>query len=296
MYKGRIRFDVPMLWVMGFLFTFTLGGMTGVLLSIPPADFIVHNSLFLVAHFHNTIIGGVVFGVMAALTFWWPKMFGFTLNKRLGQATFWCWLIGFWTAFMPLYILGFMGMTRRMSTIGTDHLEWGPYLHVAFIGALIIGTGILLTIVNIAWSFIQHKKQNDPTGDPWNGRTLEWSIASPAPFYNFAKLPQITSVDQFWYDKQQNKAWPEYDTYEKIHMPKNRMLGILLTGLLFIVGFSMIWYIWWLAFLALLATIAVFVISSFRTDHDYYVQPETIEALEKEHLRAVRQYQALGEH
>ena len=296
MYRGRIRFEVPMLWVMGFLFTFTLGGMTGVLLSIPPADFIVHNSLFLVAHFHNTIIGGVVFGIMAALTFWWPKMFGFKLNDRLGRATFWCWLIGFWTAFMPLYILGFMGMTRRMNTIGLGHPEWAPYLHVAFVGALIIGLGILLTIVNIAWSFIQHKKQNDPTGDPWNARTLEWSLASPPPFYNFSHLPEVTTVDQFWYDKQQNKAWPDHKSYEEIHMPKNRAIGLVMTGMLFIMAFAVIWHIWWLAVLGLVGAIAAFIVGSFCTDHDYYVKPGTIQANEVAHLQAVRKFQAVGSH
>ena len=291
MYKGKIRFEVPMLWAVGFLITFTIGGMTGVLLSIPPADFVVHNSLFLVAHFHNTIIGGVVFGLMAGLTYWWPKMFGYKLNDKLGRASFWCWFWGFWLAFVPLYILGFMGMTRRMNTIGLDHPEWTPYLHVAFFGAVVIAAGIGLTILNIAVSIKNRKQNMDVTGDPWGGRTLEWSISSPAPFYNFAKLPEINDIDQFWYDKEHGKAYPSDVKYEEIHMPKSRTIGVVMTVLLTAGSFGVIWHMWWLAVLGLVGTIVALIVSSFNTKHDYYVDVDTITKTENEHLKAVREYQ-----
>lgn len=294
MYKGKIRFEVPMLWAVGFLVTFTVGGMTGVLLSIPPADFVVHNSLFLVAHFHNTIIGGVVFGLMAGLTFWWPKMFGFKLNDKLGRASFWCWFWGFWLAFVPLYILGFMGMTRRMNTIGLDHPEWAPYLHVAFIGAVVIAAGIGLTVLNILWSikvYLTDKSNVDVTGDPWDGRTLEWSISSPAPFYNFAKLPQVKDVDQFTYDKENGLAYKTDNQYAEIHMPKNRTIGVVMAGLLTVCGFAIIWHIWWLVVVSFVATIAAFIISSFNTKHDYYVDVDTVRTTEDAHLKRVRDYQ-----
>ena len=291
MYKGKIRFEVPMLWAVGFLVTFTVGGMTGVLLSIPPADFVVHNSLFLIAHFHNTIIGGVVFGLMAGLHFYWPKMFGYKLNDKLGRASFWCWFWGFWLAFVPLYILGFMGMTRRMNTIGLDHPEWTPYLHVAFFGAVVIAAGIGLTVLNILLSIKNHKKNRDVTGDPWQGRTLEWSLSSPPPFYNFAKLPEINDIDQFWYDKEHGKAYQTDGKYEEIHMPKNRTIGVVMTVLLTASAFGVIWHMWWLAALGLAGTIVSLIVSSFNTKHDYYVDVETISKTENAHLTAVREYQ-----
>ena len=291
MYKGKIRFEVPMLWAVGFLVTFTVGGMTGVLLSIPPADFVVHNSLFLIAHFHNTIIGGVVFGLMAGLHFYWPKMFGFKLGDKLGRASFWCWFWGFWLAFVPLYILGFMGMTRRMNTIGLDHPEWTPYLHVAFFGAVVIAAGIGLTVLNILLSIKNHKKNRDVTGDPWQGRTLEWSLSSPPPFYNFAKLPEINDIDQFWYDKEHGKAYQTDGKYEEIHMPKNRTIGVVMTVLLTASAFGVIWHMWWLAALGLAGTIVSLIVSSFNTKHDYYVDVETISKTENAHLTAVREYQ-----
>ncbi|UOO93056.1 cytochrome o ubiquinol oxidase subunit I [Vitreoscilla stercoraria] len=294
MYKGKIRFEVPMLWAVGFLVTFTVGGMTGVLLSIPPADFVVHNSLFLVAHFHNTIIGGVVFGLMAGLTFWWPKMFGFKLNDRLGRASFWCWFWGFWLAFVPLYILGFMGMTRRMNTIGLDHPEWAIYLHIAFVGAVVIAIGIGLTVLNILWSikvYLTDKSNADVTGDPWGGRTLDWATSSPPPFYNFAKLPEINDIDQFWYDKEHGKAYPSNVKYEEIHMPKNRTVGVVMAGLLTVFGFAFVWHIWWLVAVSLIATIGAFIISSFNTKHDYYVDVDTVKKTEEAQLKRVREYQ-----
>src|SRR5271169_5959991 len=200
LYGGRIRFTVPIYWTIGFMVTFAIGGMTGVLQAVPPADFVLHNSLFLIAHFHNVIIGGVVFGVMAGINYWFPKAFGFTLNERLGIAVFWCWLVGFYLAFMPLYVLGLMGMTRRLQHIADP--SWRPLLLVAEAGAVVIFAGILCQIAQLYVSIRTRESRRDLTGDPWNGRTLEWSTSSPPPAYNFAVLPKVETIDAFWHMKQ----------------------------------------------------------------------------------------------
>src|SRR5258707_188703 len=194
-YGGRIRFTVPIYWAIGFMVTFVIGGMTGVLMAIPPADFVLHNSLFLIAHFHNVIIGGVVFGVMAGYTYWFPKAFGFTLDERLGKASFWCWFIGFWLAFTPLYVLGLMGATRRMQHYNDPN--WQPYMLVALLGAVVIFCGIVLTIVQLVYSIKTRDQRRDVTGDPWDGRTLEWATLSPPPHFNFAVLPDVHGVEAY---------------------------------------------------------------------------------------------------
>src|SRR5277367_6249219 len=196
LYGGQIRFTVPILWSIGFMVTFVVGGMTGLLMAVPPADFVLHNALFLVAHFHNVIIGGVLFGAMAGYNYWFPKAFGFTLDKRLGLVSFWCWLIGFYLAFMPLYVLGLLGMTRRLQHY--DNLDWRPWLVVAALGVVVILCGIVATIAQLVISIRTRESRRDLTGDPWNGRTLEWSTSSPPPAYNFAVLPRVETIDAFW--------------------------------------------------------------------------------------------------
>jgi cytochrome o ubiquinol oxidase subunit I len=248
LFRGRIRFEVPVLWALGFMVTFVIGGLTGVLLAVPPADFVLHNSLFLVAHFHNVIIGGVLFGAMAGYQYWFPKAFGFTLDKRLGAVSFWCWLVGFYLAFMPLYIVGLLGMTRRMQHYAD--LRWQPYLIAAEIGALIILCGIVATIAQLVVSIRTRTQRRDLSGDPWNGRTLEWSTASPPPAYNFAILPQVESLDAFWAMKQRGPAVPA-ERYESIEMPGNSANGFVTAFFAVLTGFALIWHIWWLAILGL---------------------------------------------
>ena len=286
MYKGRVEYSVPILWTIAFLVTFTIGGMTGVLLAIPGADFLLHNSLFLVAHFHNTIIAGALFGYFAGLYYWFPKVFGFKLNERLGQYSFWCWLIGFFLAFMPLYMLGFMGMTRRLNQ--HDNPAWEPYLNVAFVGALFILAGIIFLLLQLFVSVRQRHQNRDLTGDPWDARTLEWATSSPPPFYNFAKVPTVDSLDAFHEAKKRGLPPPPAQ-YEPIHMPRNTGVPFIVNVWILLLCFALIWHIWWLAAGSLLATIVTFIVRSYDEDIDYYVPAEEVKRIESAHLATVAQ-------
>ncbi|MFT5235953.1 MAG: cytochrome o ubiquinol oxidase subunit 1 [Shewanella sp.] len=281
-YRGRLRLTVPVLWTLGFMTTFTIGGMTGVLLALPGADYVLHNSLFLIAHFHNTLIGGAVFGYLAGFTYWFPKAMGFKLNERLGKAAFWCWQVGFYAAFMPLYVLGFLGMTRRISQ--TDNPDWNIWIYFAAVGAFIIFVGIILQFVQLYVSFRDREQNLDTTGDPWNGHTLEWSTASPPQFYNFAKDPQVSDIDCFTDMKEKGEAYQRYETYEPIHMPKNTACGILMALCITAAGFAAIWHILWLAIAGMLGAFVVFLFRAYSNDHDYYVQPEEVALIENAHL------------
>src|SRR5580693_6643844 len=284
LYGGKLRFSVPIYWTLGFMVTFVIGGMTGVLMAIPPADFVLHNSLFLIAHFHNVAIGGVIFGVMAGYNYWFPKAFGFTLNERLGKAVFWCWFFGFYLAFMPLYVLGLMGATRRMQHYSNTH--WQPLMLVALAGALLILLGIALTGVQLAVSIRQRERNRDVTGDPWNGRTLEWSTASPPPAWNFPRLPQVERADAFWAMKQQRGTAQDRNvkrTYETIHIPRNNPTGFFLAFFAVLLGFSLIWRIWWGAELGLLGAIVVGLVQAWRTDGEIEVPAEKVAAFERLH-------------
>ncbi|GGA02481.1 cytochrome o ubiquinol oxidase subunit I [Dyella caseinilytica] len=278
MYGGRIRFASPVLWTIGFMVTFTIGGMTGVLMAVPPADFVLHNSLFLIAHFHNVIIGGVVFGCFAGLTYWFPKAFGFQLHEGLGKAAFWCWFVGFYLAFMPLYALGFMGMTRRMNHY--DNPAWLPYLLVAECGAVFILIGILLQITQLVWSIRKRDQLSKDARDPWDGRTLEWSTTSPPPAYNFALLPKANELDAYWEAKQSADASSQ-KVYESIEIPKNSGLGFMMSFFAVIGGFGMIWHIWWMGILALLAFIVLVAWRSWDEDDEYELTPSDIARLER---------------
>jgi len=258
LFGGRVVFRTPVLFSIGFMVTFVIGGMTGVLLAVPPVDFVLHNSVFLVAHFHNVIIGGVIFGALAGYNYWFPKAFGFTLDERWGKASFWCWLIGFYLAFMPLYVLGLMGMTRRLQHIADP--SWRPLLLVAEAGAVVIFLGILCQIAQLYVSIRTRESRRDLTGDPWNGRTLEWATSSPPPPYNFAVLPRVETIDAFWEMKRRGLTAAE-PAYETIEMPRNSPIGIVIAFFAVLSGFALIWHIWWLAILALLAiavTVMVF--------------------------------------
>ena len=284
MYRGRLRITVPVLWTLGFMVTFTIGGMTGVLLAIPGADYVLHNSLFLIAHFHNTIIGGAVFGYLAGFAFWFPKAMGFKLDESWGRRSFWCWLIGFFVAFMPLYVLGFLGMTRRLNH--TNNPDWNIWLYIAACGAVIIMFGILFQVVQLVVSFKNREQLDDTTGDPWNGHTLEWASASPPQYYNFAKIPHVDDIDAWTDMKEKGLAYKQEASYSPIHMPKNTSAGVLMSAALTTFCFAMIWHIWWLAAFGLLGAIAVFIKRCYTSDVDYYVQPDEIVELETAHNTA----------
>jgi cytochrome o ubiquinol oxidase subunit 1 len=288
MYRGRIRFATPMLWFMGFIFLFTIGGVAGVVLAVPSIDYQLHNSLFLVAHFHMMIVSGVLFGYFAGISYWFPKVTGFRLNERLGKYTFWCWSIGFLIAFMPLYVLGFMGATRRL-----DHYNaatgYQPFFIVAGIGALIIAVGVGFQILQFIVSFLQRNDNLDLTGDPWDGRTLEWSTASPAPFYNFAVLPEVTERDAFWLSKHSIET-AEPIEYKDIIMPKNTPVGMYVAGFAFLFGFAAVWHIWWLFIVALLGGILTIIIRTNDEDSEYVVP--AAEIAENEARLAVRKQNA----
>lgn len=284
-YRGRLRLTVPVLWTLGFMVTFTIGGMTGVLLALPGADYVLHNSLFLIAHFHNTIIGGAVFGYLAGFAYWFPKATGFHLNERLGKASFWCWQIGFYVAFMPLYVLGFMGMTRRINHI--DNPAWNVWIYLAAVGACIIMVGIILQFIQLYVSIRDRDQNRDTTGDPWNGHTLEWSTASPPQFYNFAKLPQVDDIDAFTDAKEKGVAYQRQKHYQAIHMPKNTPSGILMALGITAAGFAAIWHILWLAIVGLVGAFVVFLFRAYNNDVDYYVQPDEVARIENAHLNNV---------
>ncbi|MCA9333192.1 cbb3-type cytochrome c oxidase subunit I [Candidatus Saccharibacteria bacterium] len=262
MYKGRVRMSQSMIWFIGFLFTFTLGGMTGVILSIPPADFQLHNSLFLVAHFHNMVIGGVVFGYMAGLTYWFPKMFGFKLHEGLGKAAAWSWIIGFLVAFIPIYMLGLMGGTRRFEKFDPS-LGYHPLFVVAGIGVVIIGIGVVLQVTQLIYSILNNKKLADKTGDPWDGRTLEWSVSSPAPEYNFARLDEVNYRDEYW----ERKKTPAADLvkYKDIEIPKGSPIGMFIGIFAYLFAMAVIWHIAWIAALSIVI-ISAFVVARLNDD------------------------------
>jgi cytochrome o ubiquinol oxidase subunit 1 len=287
MYKGRIRFTVPMMWTVGFMLTFVIGGMTGVMLAVPPADFVLHNSLFLIAHFHNVIIGGVVFGLFAGINYWFPKAFGFTLDEFWGKVSFWCWLVGFWVAFTPLYIMGFMGVTRRMNHFDDPSLQ--IYFIVAAIGALIIAAGIGAFLVQIGVSVLNRKKLRDVTGDPWGGRTLEWATSSPPPDYNFAFTPVVHDSDS-WADMKANQYQRPLKGFVDIHMPKNTGAGFIISALAFAFGFAMVWSMWLPAALSFAAMLVAIIVHTFNYKRDYYINADEVNRTEEAHTRLLESH------
>jgi cytochrome o ubiquinol oxidase subunit 1 len=282
MYGGRVRFETPMLWSLGFIFTFCIGGLTGVLLAVPPADFLTHNSMFLVAHFHNVIVGGVVFAVFAAFEFWFPKAFGFRLHPAWGKAAFWFAFIGFWVTFTPLYILGLEGMTRRLQHINVA--AWRPLLYVSVAGVAILILGVVAQVIQLVVSIKDRDKLRDVTGDPWDGRSLEWATPSPPPFFNFAVMPNVEGEEAYWgiklraVETQQLSPEPEY---KPIEMPVNSPVGVYTAFFAFVFGFAMIWHIWWLAIVAFIAAYAGFVVFAWRDVHEFHVPAEEVARVDR---------------
>ncbi|WP_211452981.1 cytochrome o ubiquinol oxidase subunit I [Collimonas antrihumi] len=282
MYRGRIRFEVPMLWTIGFMITFVIGGMTGVLLAVPPADFVLHNSLFLIAHFHNVIIGGVLFGMFAGINFWFPKAFGYKLDDFWGKCSFWFWTIGFYVAFMPLYVLGLMGVTRRLGHFEDPSLQ--IWFQIAAVGAVLIALGIGSFVVQLIVSYRNREALRDTTGDPWGGRTLEWSTSSPPPDYNFAFTPKVYDNDA-WHDMKSQGYTRPLDGFTAVHMPKNTAAGIIIAGLAAACGFALIWQMWLVAGLGFAALVAAVITHTFNYNRDYYISADEVVRTEGERTR-----------
>ncbi|KAB0632410.1 cytochrome o ubiquinol oxidase subunit I [Burkholderia stagnalis] len=284
MYRGRVEFTAPVMWTIGFMVTFTLGGMTGVMLAIPGADFVLHNSLFLIAHFHNTIIGGVVFGYFAGVHFWFPKVFGFKLDEKFGKRAFWCWLAGFYVAFMPLYVLGFMGMTRRLNHY--DNPAWQPWLLVAAFGVVLIALGVVCQVASVwvGWRNRHLPQYRDATGDPWNGRTLEWATSSPPAVYNFAVTPNVHELDELAYRKAKGLGLGlgKNVKYEDIHMPSNTSAGLFVGVFSLLLGFALVWHIWWLAIAGLVGIVATVVLYSAQDNEGYFIPADTVRKIEEQ--------------
>jgi len=290
MFAGRIRFATPMLWSIGFMITFIIGGLTGVLVAVPPADFLLHNSLFLVAHFHNVIIGGVLFGAFAGYTYWFPKAFGFRLDERLGMAAFWLWLVGFYVAFMPLYAVGFLGMTRRMQHY--DVAEWRPWLMIASVGAIMITVAIAVQVMQLVVSIRNREALRDLTGDPWDGRSLEWATPSPPPVFNFPVLPHVTGEDAYWAMKRRarQEAGARHETdYQPIEMPRNSPTGFVCAFFATVMGFALIWHIWWMVIAGFIGAFATFVVFAWRDHDEYEIPADEVARIDRANLIARRE-------
>lgn len=278
MYKGRIRFELPMMWTVAFMATFAIGGMTGVLLAVPPADFVLHNSLFLIAHFHNVIIGGVVFAMFAGINYWFPKAFGYKLDRTWGVRSFWLWLVGFWVAFTPLYVLGLMGVTRRVSHFEDQSLQ--IWFVIAAVGAAMIAAGIGCFLIQLVVSFLKREQLRDVTGDPWDGRTLEWATSSPPPNYNFAFTPVVHEIDAWWDMKKHGYKRP-LSGFKPIHMPANTGAGVVISGLSLVFGFALIWHMWLLAAVSFAAVVLASIIHTFNYKRDFYIPAAEVAATEE---------------
>jgi cytochrome aa3-600 menaquinol oxidase subunit I len=280
MYRGKIEFTTPMLWSLGFIVNFVVGGVTGVMLAMAAADYQYHNTYFLVSHFHYVLIAGTVFACFAGLIFWYPKMFGYKLNERIGKWVFWLFTIGFNICFMPQYFLGLDGMPRRVYTYSAES-GWGPLNMVSTIGGFLMGIAFLVLVYNMYYSFRYAKRET--TGDAWNGRTLEWSTPSAMPpFYNFAKTPVVDSLDHFWKAKQANKVEKlTAKDIKPIHMPSNSGVPFIMGGFFFVAGFGAVFGWMWMAALGLVGVFGTLFYRSFEYNDGYYVSPEEIIETEK---------------
>jgi cytochrome o ubiquinol oxidase subunit 1 len=287
MYGGTLRFDTPMLWALGFLVTFVIGGVTGVLLAVPPADFLLHNSMFLVAHFHNVIIAGVLFAAFAGVSYWFPKAFGFRLDEAWGKAAFWLGIAGFYAVFMPLYVVGLLGMTRRLQHY--DVAAWRPWILMASAGVLVMLAGAVCQVIQMVVSIRRREALRDETGDPWNGRSLEWATASPPPSFNFAVLPRVHGEEPYWEMKrraieaQQLASEPDY---HPIEMPRNSPTGFISAFFCTLAGFALVWHIWWLLAFGLACAYGVFVWFAWRDEGHVVIPASEVAAEDRERRRA----------
>ncbi len=285
MFRGRVRFSVPMLYSLAFMVLFTIGGLTGILLANPAIDYQVHNSVFLVAHFHNMLIPGVLYGMIAAYTYWFPKAFGFQLDEWWGRVSCGCWVTGFCLAFLPLYPLGLMGMPRRSQEFFEP--AYLPFTIVAGIGALFLLAALASLFIQLVVSVRRRAELAVPAGDPWNGRTLEWGIPCPAPEYNFAVLPIVDARDAFHAAKKDGTAYPAHRFYSPIELPKNSGVGVVFGLALAAASFGLIWWMWWLVVAGGLVALGALVARSFNLDTMRVIPAEEIRRQDEAFLALV---------
>jgi cytochrome o ubiquinol oxidase subunit 1 len=287
LWGGRIRFTAPMIYLCGFFVLFTIGGLSGVILASPTLDYQLHNSQFLVAHFHNVIIPGVLFGILAGIHIWFPKIYGFRLMESLSRITAFLWAIGFILAFMPLYQTGMMGMTRR--TVAYEDPALVPWMIVSGIGSLILGLAFLSILLTIFVSVLNRKKLAVPFGDPWDGRTLEWWTPAPTPEWNFAVLPKVDGLDAFTEAKAKGTAYQPIDKYEDIEMPANTYYGLIIAAMASGFGFGLVWHMWWLAIASLLGAIATAIIYAFLPQKHNVIPAAEVREIDEAWRRAARE-------
>lgn len=292
MYRGRIRLGVPMVYALGFVMLFVIGGLTGIQLANPTISYQVHNTLFLVAHFHNMLVPGLLFGMLAGYTFWFPKVFGFRLDDRCGYAAAICWVVGFVLVFFPLYAVGLMGMTRR--TFDYSAAAFQPWMIVSAVGGGVVLAGFLLLVVQLVVSVRQRERLAVPAGDPWDGRSLEWSLPSPPPEWNFAVLPQVAARDDFARRKATCGVEEEAVVYDDIELPKNTLQGPAYAVLGTIFGSAMVWHVWWLAASSALAMVGLVIGRSFQSDLTRTVPAAEVAAADRAFRSRWRETPAVG--
>jgi cytochrome o ubiquinol oxidase subunit 1 len=282
MFRGEVRFTPSMLLSIAFMMTFVIGGFTGIILATPPLDYMVHNTLFLVAHFHNMLIPGLLYGLIAGYMYWFPKAFGFRLNERWGRISVACWIVGFYLAFMPLYVLGAAGMARRTQEVFDPAFR--PWLLIALFGAFVLFAGLVTLFVQLAVSILERDANRVPVGDPWDARGLEWSIASPPPEWNFATIPHVSGRDAFHWRKRSNGAYRPADHYRDIALPKESACGVIIGVAAAVVGFGLIWRIWWMAALFFAVIFATAIARSFMRDVTRIIPAAEVEAVDRKWL------------
>ncbi|MDM5201497.1 cytochrome aa3 quinol oxidase subunit I [Fictibacillus enclensis] len=281
MYKGKISFTTPMLWSLGFIVNFVIGGVTGVMLAMAAADYQYHNTYFLVAHFHYVLIAGTVFSCFAGLVFWYPKMFGYKLNERIGKWVFWVFNIGFNVCFIPQFILGLDGMPRRVYTYSAAS-GWGNMNMLSTVGGFLMGVAFLILVYNFYFSFRYSEREN--TGDSWGlGRTLEWATTSAVPpHYNFAVTPTVDSFDPLIKMKRNNvDLKPKIEDIKKIHMPDNSGVPFFMASFFFVAGFGLVFEWYWMGIVGLIGVFITLIIRSFDKNEGYYVSEEEIKETER---------------
>jgi cytochrome o ubiquinol oxidase subunit I len=285
MFRGRVRFTVPLVYGLAFSMLFVIGGLTGVLLANPSIDYQVHNTQFLIAHFHNMLVPGTLFGLLAGYHMWFPKAFGFRLDERCGMFSALCFIFGFVLAFFPLYGLGLLGYPRR--TLDFFDPVYLPYMVAAFAGALVILAGLGGLVVQLLVSILHKEELAVPAGDPWDGRSLEWGLPAPPPEYNFSVLPEVSSRDAFTRAKEEGTAYRAPAQFHDIEMPKNSAMGMIVCVGGFLAAFGLVWYIWWLVVAASLAMAVAMVGWGFARDTERIIPAHEVELAHLRWLAAV---------